>query len=1836
MAGESKSNFDALEATLLEQVKKETVDYSKIEYIAGVSCSCFEQSSGTVAISITTRSGKVLVQEHEKIALNMPIDVDGRNFLRGADEIVEFIQSILEDFEVHLFVVDCEPNARGFSLATLIGVRLNIPTIGISHTLVHQDAHDILARIPLELGVVGANFSIKNEAGTKIMNALRTRTGSCGIVYLSKGSVLSFKQSRRLLLQILTGDKYNDSDDTFFKWLQKTMATKEKENSIQLSIPRALYHAKLYAKANAFKSRGLAHIRLVSSGHATNDDFQRSTSVFEFAEGLGIDPEGGLLFISVDGKMQPLNPMQSFEDVRKMLGLEKNDQIEIVRGTDDIEESMFECVSRVVTCGVADLDLAKISITGRAALQKNEIVDKTIVFVIDVSGSMSGGRINQVLDALIPFVETIFPLLSVHCHIIKFNRHAQEVTLHKKPDGSLNSKQLRDDLRPGGGTKFSAASEALVHFGKKILKQRKTQLRLVFISDGEVDRDDAQNAHNTWKKFVEKHCTEVPFVDSIGIGSNHSADILDGYIQQDIGNYTKCLDSAEIKGALEAASDLALNMLQTSFELSSSVNLCLFADLSLGFNSKTITIFEEDFDLVYWVPLSQVKELIRNGLTIDSRTIPVSDGGVLANAQGSALGLEFYTQRLQGMIAKLRETTNQNQLKQLASGFRDELNQNKKNIDILRSAPSEVKQAQKRVQEVMQDPEATRSDKAEALKSLKIRVRAAKVHGDAHAEFMQVKAEVDELLKMILCDNRRLEEIRQHVVALHFSRGAAKRANRLAMDEEQLRKRDAFIRKKKNANKPEEKQIADLSDDIGSGCFLSCISLRECAADCDSLWICGRVNRDGGLAVANPELLRIEYVSPNLVSSEYFELAMESSYESYDIENAGFVDGARERINCRLFPMFGNLAHYKAAWVDVQRVLGHTVSGRYDISCPSYGGLFAVLGHLIMNCPASERMLRHILEEIVPSFRLILQNKMNYLYKGTSNQLDFDGPKVPLQDLSAQRIDAYMNSPLVRGPWWAEIRTIVADALLNIETAKLTMSADTFWLPLLGHAIRRSIRSIAVFDSENKDEVKAWKNHLLDLMHQLLFASNTKEEFEASLDAIELDTVEFWKEMYDIPKWKICDPKTLRIADQSSSSRHMDVCARVLERIHWQPLIQAAELLIKLQKGETEMSKLKPTCDAPMNLHRFLAAFADDVTINDVQLRAILLAAIMAPKKSWKTSCDDLGNAWRRPEEVMRYVAKHVLARRQKQWEKHLKEVALKKARAQHTRFPTLDKYGDLSLTKCAWCGRDDFRGGLATHYQEMECFEIVRSIRASRSILVSKPGMTLEEYEEKVTGDLSQEIYKTLTSKLWKLGGMGKYVLADGIYDDNEDLSLGRTYKFAGKKERMNVCLCGSIDSGKSTLGGHLLFQLGGMSHREYSILRMQAEKMNQEDRIFALFLDKTHLEVAQGITIEAKYREFYTQNYHYVLIDGPGHVNYIKNASRAQVSADVGVMVISATKGQFETAISKRRDSNDGKTGIARTHARMLNCMGVENIIVAVNKMDAIDYSEERFEEIKAEMTKILTKMGFKEKRIAVLPISGFTGENLLKPSPKMEWFKGFEIKPRKEQVQGVTFYDALNVQALPKRNIKKPFKMTVSRVAKLVGVGDVICGHVHSGTLSPEEELQFAVNGQVVKAHTVESWFKRQELVMDGDQIGIAIRGLEKVRGMPRIGDVMFKPAELSLRTCHSFRAMMFVQNHTGQIKCSQGRQNGFTPTVAVAAQHVPCMLQRILWKRGKATNMQKESDPAFVEAGDECEVIWQPKKKLYIEKYEDDKRFGRVLVLESNELVAIARCVDVSFH
>merc|ERR1712066_1141870 len=152
----------------------------------------------------------------------------------------------------------------------------------------------------------------------------------------------------------------------------------------------------------------------------------------------------------------------------------------------------------------------------------------------------------------------------------------------------------------------------------------------------------------------------------------------------------------------------------------------------------------------------------------------------------------------------------------------------------------------------------------------------------------------------------------------------------------------------------------------------------------------------------------------------------------------------------------------------------------------------------------------------------------------------------------------------------------------------------------------------------------------------------------------------------------------------------------------------------------------------------------------------------------------------------------------------------------------------------------------------------------------------------------------------------------------------------------------------------------------------------------------------------------------------------------------------------------------------GQTRQHARLLHLLGVEQVIVGINKMDdkSVKFSEERYIEIKSEVEKMLTKIGFKVKKIPFIPMSGWKGDNLLEQSTNMKWYKGFEVKVKKEKVKGNTLLDALNnVVTVPKRPSKEPFRMPVSGVYKIKGVGDVITGRIEQGKLKPGLEVSFA---------------------------------------------------------------------------------------------------------------------------------------------------------------------------
>merc|ERR1711937_882280 len=385
----------------------------------------------------------------------------------------------------------------------------------------------------------------------------------------------------------------------------------------------------------------------------------------------------------------------------------------------------------------------------------------------------------------------------------------------------------------------------------------------------------------------------------------------------------------------------------------------------------------------------------------------------------------------------------------------------------------------------------------------------------------------------------------------------------------------------------------------------------------------------------------------------------------------------------------------------------------------------------------------------------------------------------------------------------------------------------------------------------------------------------------------------------------------------------------------------------------------------------------------------------------------------------------------------------------------------------------------------------------------------------------------------------------------------------------------------------------------------------------------------------------EFFTDKYHYTIIDAPGHRDFIKNMISGASQADVALLMVPANKGGFETSIQKGNHKKGEVQGQTRQHARLLHLLGVEQVICGINKMDdkSVGYKQDRYKEIKSEVSKMLTKIGFKVKKIPFVPMSGWQGDNLTTKTENMDWYKGFKVKPKKKEVEGWTLLDALNdVVSCPKRPKKKPLRMPVSGVFKIKGVGDVITGRVEQGTLKPGPNVVFAPTGVSGKCFSIEMHHKTVDKAGPGDNVGVNVKGLPK-ENMPKVGDVMSVENadgdDDPPKAAETFRAAVFVQDHPGQLKsASKDGKGGFTPSIHVRTAKAPCQMMKILWKRGKSTSNVKVEDPQFIEAGDEAEVIFKPKMPLCVDAYDVCKPLGRMAAMDSNSLIMLERVLEAT--
>ncbi len=425
-------------------------------------------------------------------------------------------------------------------------------------------------------------------------------------------------------------------------------------------------------------------------------------------------------------------------------------------------------------------------------------------------------------------------------------------------------------------------------------------------------------------------------------------------------------------------------------------------------------------------------------------------------------------------------------------------------------------------------------------------------------------------------------------------------------------------------------------------------------------------------------------------------------------------------------------------------------------------------------------------------------------------------------------------------------------------------------------------------------------------------------------------------------------------------------------------------------------------------------------------------------------------------------------------------------------------------------------------------------------------------------------------------------------------------------KKPHLNLVVIGHVDHGKSTLVGHMLLKLGAIDEKTAKEVEEAAKKAGKESEKFAWYLDKLKEERERGVTIALTFMKFETPKYYWTIIDAPGHRDFVKNMITGASQADVALLVVSAKTGEFEAGMSP-----EGQT---REHIVLARTMGIDQVIVAITKMDITDppWSKERYEQVVNILKKFMRGLGYKVDRIPFVPVSGWTGDNIIEKSANMPWYKG------------PTLVEAMDMAEEPKKPVDKPLRIPIQEVYSISGVGTVPVGRVETGVLRVGDKVVFMPPGVVGEVRSIEMHHERLSEALPGDNIGFNVRGVSKTQ--IRRGDVaghLSSPPTV----VEEFTARVFVVWHPTAIHV------GYTPVVHAHTASVACRIVEIIGKLDPKTGKIAEKNPQFVKPGESAIVRFKPIKAMVVEKYQDFPQLGRFAMRDMGKTIGIGVIMDV---
>lgn len=405
-------------------------------------------------------------------------------------------------------------------------------------------------------------------------------------------------------------------------------------------------------------------------------------------------------------------------------------------------------------------------------------------------------------------------------------------------------------------------------------------------------------------------------------------------------------------------------------------------------------------------------------------------------------------------------------------------------------------------------------------------------------------------------------------------------------------------------------------------------------------------------------------------------------------------------------------------------------------------------------------------------------------------------------------------------------------------------------------------------------------------------------------------------------------------------------------------------------------------------------------------------------------------------------------------------------------------------------------------------------------------------------------------------------------------------------KKEQMNVVIVGHVDHGKSTVIGRLMADTGSLPMGKIEQIKAQCEK-NSKPFEYAFLLDALKDERSQGITIDTARCFFKTAKRDYIIIDAPGHIEFLKNMITGASRAEAAFLVIDAHEGVQENS---------------RRHGYLLSMLGIKQIVVLVNKMDMVGYSEDHFNAVRDEYQKFLDHI--KVSPLHYIPIAAREGDNIASLSGRMPWHKGFSV---------LTLIDTLKKE---KDREGKPFRMFVQDIYKFTESGDdrrIFAGTVESGRVSVGDTIRFLPSGKQTSVKSIEVFnAEKQTSVSAGCATGLTLT--EQIYVKP--GELIFKNADEAPIVSSSVKVSIFWVGKKPMVKNKRYKLKIGTAKVAVFLDSIINIID--------ASSLTTEKNKEHIDRHDVAECVLKTLKPIAFDAIGAIETTGRFVIVDDYEI------------